>query len=48
MKYTIKKLDILKEWIYYNSFESYIEAVEELENIKRKYKNAKFEIITED
>ena len=48
MRYTIKKLDILKGWIYYNSFESYTEAVEELENIKRRYKNAKFEIITED
>lgn len=48
MNYTIKKLDIIKGWIYINSFKSYTEAVEELERLKRMWKNARLEIITED
>lgn len=48
MKYTIKKLDILKGWIYINSFENYTKAIEELERLKRMWKNARLEIITED
>lgn len=48
MNYTIKKLDIIKGWIYINSFKSYTEAVEELERLQRQMKKARFEIITED
>lgn len=48
MNYTIKKLDIIKGWIYINRFKSYTEAVEEMERLQRMWKNARFEIITED
>ena len=48
MRYIVKKFDTLKGWIYYNSFKTYSEAVEELERLQRQMKKAKFEITTED
>lgn len=48
MNYTIKKLDIIKGWIYINRFETYTEAVEELERLQRQMKKVRFEIIVED
>lgn len=47
MRYTVKRFDVLKGWIYYNSFETYSEAREEADRLERIFKG-KFEVLEED
>lgn len=48
MKYTVERFDTLKGWTYYNTFESYSEAEEEAERLRRLYKKQRFEVFSKE